>query len=177
MSIFDKLKRIFASEPASDEPEVQEENIVPETEALAVEASQQEIALLEKLATYQVSDQQELTRNFLAMHVYRFEKPFDGVDMRTLVYGMRWAGFKFYGFGVQLGGEDHPCESWPEFMRMLGEADPEGCNLVTSFGGVRVTCTISAEGYIHMSHDSSRGVDFSPFEELFSPEEISETEE
>lgn len=175
MSLFTKLKTLFSGAPET--PEAQTAAPVPEQEdEMQPEATAQadEIELLDRLAGYQIVDKQTMTRSCLEMTIYRFAAPFDGADMRTLIRGMRWLGFRVYGFGVRVAGADHECESWQEFMRLLSEAEPDGCSLFTSFCGVRVNCIFSAEGVLHLSHDSSRGVDFGPFDELFNPEELPE---
>ncbi|MDO4741039.1 MAG: hypothetical protein Q4A66_10260 [Eubacteriales bacterium] len=179
MSILRKLKSLFGGQeeqPAQPEaaPEIENEPEQPQTlspEALE-EARRREEALLEKLSTFHIAQKDTQNTSFLLMHSYRFERPFDGPDMRALVNGMRWLGFRIYNFSVEIGGASHACESWQEFSRCLSEEAVEAISMLTSFGGVRVNCNISAEGAVHFSHDSSRGVDFSPFEGLFDPEEI-----
>ena len=180
MSLFKKIKNMFSGTqeaaapamPAEKEPEAP----IADENALA-EARKREEELLERLSQFNIVSSETLSQSFLEMHIYRFEKPFDSADMRNLINGMRWLGFRLYTFSVLVGGQERDCESWQMFIRSLSENEAEGCSLLTSFGGVRVNCTISAEGTVHLSHDSSRGVDFSPFEGIFCPEEIEPEEE
>ena len=180
MSFLKKIKNMFSGTQAADVPSapIEKEPEAPAMdEAALAEARKREEALLDKLSQFNIVDIETLSQNFLEMHIYRFEKPFDSADMRNLINGMRWLGFRLYTFSVLANGQEHDCESWQTFIRSLSEGEPEGCSLLTSFGGVRVNCTISADGTVHFSHDSSRGVDFSPFEGIFNPEEIEPEEE
>ena len=180
MSFLKKIKNMFSGAQSAEAPaasiETEQEAPVADEAALA-EARKREEALLDRLAQFNIVDVETLSQNFLAMHIYRFEKPFDSADMRNLINGMRWLGFRLYTFSVLVNAQEHECESWQMFVRLLTEENAEGCSLLTSFGGVRVNCTISADGVVHFSHDSSRGVDFSPFEGIFNPEEIESEEE
>lgn len=185
MSLVNKLKSLFSGRDAASEPaknpvraeEIEEQSESAPDERALEEARRQEEALLDKLAEFEIVGCESLSRSFLNMRIYRFERPFDGAAMRTLIGGMRWLGFRLYTFSVRIDGEEIECESWHMFIRHLAESSVESCSLLTSFGGVRVNCTIDAEGSVHFSHDSSRGVDFSPFEGIFDPEEIEPEEE
>jgi len=183
MSLFKKIKQMFSgaqeAEPAAAAAPIEEEpaSAPAMDEKMLEEARRREEALLERISQFKITASENLSRSFLEMHIYRFEKPFSGVDMHNLINGMRWLGFRLYSFSVLSGGQERDCESWQAFTRALAEGEPEGCSLITSFGGVRVNCTIDAEGSVHFSHDSSRGVDFSPFESLFDPEEIEPEQE
>jgi len=180
MSIFNKLKTLFASSKEAENTEntAPAEDIAPNEEQPAPdektleEARRREEALLDALSALHIVQSNTQTSSFLLMHSYSFEGPFDGRDLRNLVNGMRWLGFRLYSFSVRSEGESIDCESWQQFSRHLAESKLDGVSLLTSFGGVRVNCTIEAEGSVHFSHDSSRGVDFSPFEGLFDPEDI-----
>ncbi|MBQ4086115.1 MAG: hypothetical protein IJC54_06055 [Clostridia bacterium] len=182
MSIFRKLKSLFgaAEEPAPAEPLQEEEPVEQEPaadEKALEEARRREEALLEALSALHIAQSDTQTSSFLLMHSYRFEAPFDSRTMLHLVNGMRWIGFRLYSFSVRVDGQEIDCESWQSFLRHLGESAVEAVNLLTSFGGVRVNAVVEAGGAVHFSHDSSRGVDLSPFESLFDPEEMPEEAE
>lgn len=179
MSLIKTLKSLFSgAQEAPKQPDITPEEPEQEPDQPAVdpqrlaEARRSEEELLDRLSEFQILSSESMSRSFLVMQVYRFNRSFDGPDMRTLINGMRWLGFRIYSFSVRIAGEDHECESWQQFSRHLAESPLEAVSMVTSFGGVRVNCVIEAEGSVHFSHDSSRGVDFSPFEGLFDPEEI-----
>lgn len=173
MRLFDKLKSIFA-----DTPSPAPEQVKPAV--LAVEEpdtpSADEMELLDKLTRYSIVDAKTMALSALQMRVYRFSEPFDAPDLLTIIRGMRWLGFRLYQFSASVDSTEHECESWQEFVRLLSENTVEQCSLLCAFCGVRVNCVLSSDGVIHLSHDSSRGVDFTPFEELFSPEEAPESE-
>lgn len=173
MPLFAKLKSLFAR-PENEAAPVQPPKEANASEEPTAQASEAEIALLEALSALEIVGQDTLTKNMLAMHVYRFAKPFSGNDLRMLFAGLRWIGYRAYGFQVRTASGEVPCDSWVLFTRMLLEGDVEGASASGSYAGVHVTCTIGQEGVVHFAHDSSRGVSFSAFEELFSPEEVGE---
>jgi len=182
MSIMRKLKSLFGAKIEDDTtasaPAAQENAAEPEQAETDDEATRKrEEALLDALANLHIVQRDTQSTSFLLMLSYRFEKPFSVADMRDLIGGMRWLGFRLYSFSVRIAGEEVDCESWHIFTRHLAESPVQAVSLITSFGGVRVNATIDSEGSVHFSHDSSRGVDFSPFESLFDPEEIEPEEE
>ncbi|MBO4367357.1 MAG: hypothetical protein J5859_01475, partial [Clostridia bacterium] len=134
------------------------------------EVSEEDARMLELLDSLPLKAKEEVDNSFTTMHFYRFERELSDEEILAVVKGMKWLGIRFYGFMTNVSGEENACPNWVSFLRTITEDHPESVTLICSFGGVRLSCVIAAEGLITFSHDINRQVDLSPFEGLFDPE-------
>lgn len=174
MGLFARMMRRLGAEAQekAQEPAV-EEPVVEEEETAAPEATDEETALLGRVTRLRVAAQETLAQSFLTTRIYTFTAPFDRKDMIDLVEALRFLGFRLLALGVEVDGEELPCEGLIGFKRAVEETEVEitGVTAAGSYAGSRVSCHIAAEGRLQISYDTLRPISLEPFEELFVPEE------
>ena len=177
MGIFDRFRKQSKPDPApqteeqpKEEPLFPSEDI-PEDES-AVSAEEQR--MLDTLDGLTIVSHEDMESSYLAMRVYRFEKPFSQEDMLALMRGLHWLGMRFYGFTSVCEGHEDNAPSWAAFQRSILEDSPERVSALGSLGGTRVTAAVEREGLVHFSYEAARPADLTAFEGLIEPEDAQE---
>lgn len=180
MGIFDRFRRQNKTDSAPKTEEQPKENsaepVSPAADTGEDEntVSAEEQKMLDTLDRLTIASHEDMESSYLAMRVYRFEKPFSQEDMLALMRGLRWLGMRFYGFTIVCEGHEDNAPSWAALQRSILEDSPERVSAAGSLGGTRVTAVVEREGLVHFSYEAARPANLTAFEGLIEPEEARE---
>lgn len=155
-------------ETQDDEQSILSEEPIAQSDSQG--ATEEESALLARLADLRITSGEDVRRSFLAMRAYTFCAPFAREDIADIAKALRFLGFRIYSLEVETGEKTTSFESYAAFIQAVLEADDgfTGCTLSGSYSAARVSCHIDPSGSVQITHDISRPVSLEPFEELFT---------